>query len=131
MSRFNASITPIRANIVGPPRSTRSKASIAACHSGASCSAFGSLVMSVDDVIRGVVERDQLPAVARWGGAGRWGMASLSKLRHCASALYCHRGHCPEGQCARERVGARARLTELCAALLDIDRPQPNSEIIL
>jgi hypothetical protein len=37
---------PIRANIVGPPSvTTRIKASIAACHSGASCSALGSFVM--------------------------------------------------------------------------------------
>jgi len=44
--RFNARMTPIRANIVGPPDvATRIKASIAACHSAASCSAFGSLVM--------------------------------------------------------------------------------------
>jgi hypothetical protein len=35
-----------RANIVGPPFSaTRIGASIAACHSGAECSAFDSLVM--------------------------------------------------------------------------------------
>src|SRR5437660_12251731 len=39
-------MTPIRANIVGPPDvATRIKASIAACHSAAWCSAFGSLVM--------------------------------------------------------------------------------------
>jgi hypothetical protein len=38
--------TPIRANIVGPPAvATRISASIAACHSLASCSAFGSFVM--------------------------------------------------------------------------------------
>jgi hypothetical protein len=37
---------PIRANIVGPPDvATRINASIAACHSAASCSAFGSFVM--------------------------------------------------------------------------------------
>jgi hypothetical protein len=37
---------PIRANIVGPPSvATRIKASIAACHSAAVCSDFGSLVM--------------------------------------------------------------------------------------
>jgi hypothetical protein len=34
---------PMRANIVGPPDvATRIKASIAACHSAASCSGFGS-----------------------------------------------------------------------------------------
>jgi len=39
---------PIRANIVGPPDvATRIKASIAACHSAVSCSAFGSFVMYV------------------------------------------------------------------------------------
>src|SRR5881275_2674462 len=44
--QFNARMTPIRANIVGPPDvATRIKASIAACHSAAWCSAFGSLVM--------------------------------------------------------------------------------------
>jgi hypothetical protein len=44
--RILARITPIRANIVGPFRSaTRISASIAACHSGASCSALRSLVM--------------------------------------------------------------------------------------
>jgi hypothetical protein len=37
---------PIRANIVGPPCSaTSNSAFIAGCHSGASCSALGSLVM--------------------------------------------------------------------------------------
>jgi len=42
----SASMTPIRANIVGPFNSaTRIKASMAACHSGAACSAFGSFVM--------------------------------------------------------------------------------------
>jgi len=44
--RLSARWTPMRANIVGPFRSaTRMRASIAACHSGASCSALGSLVM--------------------------------------------------------------------------------------
>jgi hypothetical protein len=44
--QFKARITPIRASIVGPPRSaTRIMASIAACHSGASCSFFGSRAM--------------------------------------------------------------------------------------
>lgn len=38
----------MRANIVGPQRAATSiSASIAACHSGASCSRFGSLVMNV------------------------------------------------------------------------------------
>jgi hypothetical protein len=42
----NARNTPIRASIVGPPRSaTKSSACAAASHSGASCSAFGSFVM--------------------------------------------------------------------------------------
>jgi integrase len=42
----NARNTPIRANIVGPPNvATRIKASMAASHFGASCSAFGSFVM--------------------------------------------------------------------------------------
>src|SRR5258707_4159279 len=37
---------PMRENIVGPPDvATRIKASIAACHSAASCSDFGSFVM--------------------------------------------------------------------------------------
>src|SRR5258708_29201257 len=37
---------PMRANIIGPPDlATRINASIAACHSWASCSAFGSVVM--------------------------------------------------------------------------------------
>ena len=35
---------PMRANIVGPPDAATSVC-IAACHSAASCSAFGSLVM--------------------------------------------------------------------------------------
>jgi hypothetical protein len=44
--RLSASITPIRAIIVGPFFSaTKIRHSIAACHSGASCSAFDSLVM--------------------------------------------------------------------------------------
>src|SRR5258707_1520025 len=43
---FKARMTPMRANIVGPPDvATRINASIAACHSAASCLAFGSLVM--------------------------------------------------------------------------------------
>ena len=50
-------------------------------------------------------------------------LAALSELKTCAGVLYCHKGHCPE-----ERVGARACLTYLCAALLDIDQRQPNSE---
>jgi hypothetical protein len=46
--RFNALMTPMRANIVGPPNvATRIKTSIAVCHSAASCSAFGSLVIWV------------------------------------------------------------------------------------
>jgi hypothetical protein len=44
--RFNALMTPIRANIVGPPKvATKINASTAACHSAISCSAFGSFVM--------------------------------------------------------------------------------------
>jgi len=44
--RFNAIMIPMRANVVGPPDvATRIKASIEACHSAASCSAFDSLVM--------------------------------------------------------------------------------------
>jgi hypothetical protein len=44
--RFNALMTPMRANIGGPSCSaTSNSASIAACHSSVSCSAFGSLVM--------------------------------------------------------------------------------------
>jgi hypothetical protein len=43
---FSARIIPIRASIVGPSFvATRIKACIAAYHSGASCSAFGSFVM--------------------------------------------------------------------------------------
>jgi hypothetical protein len=43
--RFSALMTLIRANIVGPPSvATRIRASIAACHSAASCSALGSFV---------------------------------------------------------------------------------------
>jgi len=46
---------PMRANIVGPPDvATRIKAPIAACHSWASCSAFGSFVMYSP-----VLERDE------------------------------------------------------------------------
>ena len=46
--RNGSAPTSIRANIVGPPSSTTSnRHSIAACHSGVSCSAFGSLVMQV------------------------------------------------------------------------------------
>jgi hypothetical protein len=50
-------MTPIRANIVGPPRfATSIKARIASCHCGALCSAFGKL----GDVIAGVLDRDEL-----------------------------------------------------------------------
>ena len=41
--RFNACITPIRPNIVGPLSSTSISVSIAACHSGKSASLFGRL----------------------------------------------------------------------------------------
>jgi hypothetical protein len=45
---------PMRAIIVGPPSvATRIKASMAACHSAASCSAFGSRVMYVPASLRG------------------------------------------------------------------------------
>jgi hypothetical protein len=51
---------PIRANNVGPPEvATRIKAYIAACHSWASCSAFGSFVMYLPASSRG----DKLAAV--------------------------------------------------------------------
>ena len=39
--RFNACITPIRPNIVGPLSSTSISVSIAACHSGKSACLFG------------------------------------------------------------------------------------------
>jgi hypothetical protein len=43
--RLSSRLTPVRTNIVGPPNvAARIKASIAACHSAASCSAFGSFV---------------------------------------------------------------------------------------
>jgi hypothetical protein len=42
---FKALMTPMRASIVGPPRATSISASIAVCHSSASCSTFGSFVM--------------------------------------------------------------------------------------
>jgi hypothetical protein len=61
--RFNARMTPIRANIVGPPDvATRIKASIAACHSAASCSAFGKF----RDVGAGVLEGDELAPAWQW-----------------------------------------------------------------
>jgi hypothetical protein len=40
-------VTPILASIVGPPPATSIRARIASCHSGASCSALGSLVMKL------------------------------------------------------------------------------------
>jgi hypothetical protein len=44
--RFNAFMTPMRANIAGPSFSaTSNSACMAACHSSASCSALGSSVM--------------------------------------------------------------------------------------
>ena len=44
--RLSARNTPIRANIVGPPDVvTKIRASIAACHSWDSCSAFDSFVI--------------------------------------------------------------------------------------
>src|ERR1035438_6248846 len=56
LCRFNAGITPMRAIIVGPSCSATSmSACIAACHSGASCSALGSLVM--------IAQRDELASV--------------------------------------------------------------------
>jgi hypothetical protein len=36
---------PMRASIVGPPRTARSNASIAVCHSVAACSALGNFAM--------------------------------------------------------------------------------------
>jgi hypothetical protein len=42
---------PIRASIVGPPFvATRIKACIAACHSVASCSAFGAGILESDEL---------------------------------------------------------------------------------
>ena len=56
--RFKALTTSMRANIVGPPDvATRISASIAACHSWASCSA-----LKLRDVVAGVLERDELAA---------------------------------------------------------------------
>jgi hypothetical protein len=50
-------MTPIRANIVGPPDvATRIKASIAACHSAA----FVLGLRKLDDVIAGILERHEL-----------------------------------------------------------------------
>src|SRR5882757_1599069 len=55
-SRFNARMTPVRPNIVGPSRSaTSNNTCIAACHSSASCSA-----LQLHDVKRGVAKCDQL-----------------------------------------------------------------------
>jgi hypothetical protein len=58
-------LTPIRANIVGPPdAATWIKASLAACHSCASCSALRKL----RDVGASVLQRDELaPARQRYG----------------------------------------------------------------
>src|SRR5437879_10796523 len=88
-------MTPIRANIVGPSVSaTRIRASIAACHSGASCSAFGSF----RDVIAGILQRDKLaaagqrdwfvefarPALGGWHAFSReesWGMKSGNRFK--------------------------------------------------
>jgi hypothetical protein len=41
LPRFNACMTPIRANIVGPLRDTSISTSIAVCHSGSADSFFG------------------------------------------------------------------------------------------
>jgi hypothetical protein len=55
--RFNARMMPMRANIVGPPDvATRIKASMAACHSAASCSGFRKL----RDVFAGILKSDEL-----------------------------------------------------------------------
>jgi hypothetical protein len=55
LSRFSARTTPIRASMVGPFFSiTNISASMASCHSGASCSHFGSFVMNVAASCRGV-----------------------------------------------------------------------------
>jgi hypothetical protein len=50
---------PIRASIGGPPFVDQD-ACIAACHSGALCSAFGSFV-----IFAGILERDQLAAAGQ------------------------------------------------------------------
>jgi len=58
--RFIARMTPIRANIVGPPDvATRIKASMAACHCGLMLG-----FRKLDDVIAGILEGDEL-ATAR------------------------------------------------------------------
>jgi hypothetical protein len=54
-------MTPMRANIVGPPEvATRINASIAACHSWASCSAFGRFVMKLPASSNGSLGRAAL-----------------------------------------------------------------------
>ena len=64
---FSALMTPIRANIVGPFFSaTRIRHSIAACHSAASCSALGSLVM------RPVAQGDEFLALWQSDWLGKW-----------------------------------------------------------
>ena len=79
--RFNALMMPMRANMVGPSFSaTRISASIAARHSGASCSGFRKL----GDVVAGILQRDQLAAVRErdWivEGGGPWQSVLLRAL---------------------------------------------------
>jgi hypothetical protein len=55
-------MTPMRANIVGPPDvTTRIKASIAACHTAASVLGLGKF----RDVFAGILERDELAAAGQ------------------------------------------------------------------
>src|SRR5712672_1959617 len=93
-------LMPMRANIVGPPDvATRISPSIAACHSWASCSAFGSFV----NVVAGVLERYQSATLWRrnrslnlrdqsaftatknqrhsWRIASRWGVTTAAHLK--------------------------------------------------
>jgi hypothetical protein len=57
--RFKALMTPMRANIVGPPSvATRIRASIAACHSGGIVLGF----RESGDIVAGILEGDKLAA---------------------------------------------------------------------
>ena len=69
--RFNACITPIRPNIVGPLSSTSISVSIAACHSGKSASLFGRLGDVARRVARVISLRPSGSADRQTPGASR------------------------------------------------------------
>jgi hypothetical protein len=97
-------MTPIRANIVGPPDvATRIRASIAACHSGASCSPLRKL----GDEVAGIFQSDERPS------AGKWDQIVEGLVSSCAQPSAARTGLCnPEmaqNQSEHHRQGGKRK----------------------